>query len=93
MILTRRPMRVWRFVLWAFQTWGEAIVSDFTMKEKALPEIDFEKLPARDVTAEEFRAAAHAAGWRPDTLRCLLDIGRPPTGYTKVGKERLRLRN
>lgn len=46
--------------------------------------------PKRDVTHDEFRAAALLAGWKLRTIRLFTA---PPlfSGYVKVGEEGLRL--
>jgi hypothetical protein len=56
-----------------------------------MPEIDLETLPKREVTAEEFRAAAEAEQWKPDVIRILTTPPLYHKEYLKVGLEMLRL--
>lgn len=88
-----RPLRsAWRMLTDMLAVLGEAIVTEVAFMDDEEPKVNVDELPKRDVSADEFRAAAVAAQWEVETIRLLLGSGPLPRGYLKVGEEMLRLR-
>jgi hypothetical protein len=72
---------------------GTAIVSEVLMRiSKEEDVVNLDELPKREVSVDEFRAAAVADQWKPDTIRVLLDFEPVPHCHLKVGGELLRIR-